>query len=232
MPTFSTRQKHTPRPDHRLAWLTAVLTAIAVVGIVYFFAAVSAEQLLRPMYDPMQRTISELAVGRYGFLQISAFVALGLSLLALPAGLWRRVRTTVLSRLGLCLIAIGGVASFLAAAFPTDLRNAAVATVSGQIHADTATAGYGCLITAMLLLSLHFRGDRRWRSFHLPSSGLTLVGMAALVALAVAGNSDVVGLLQRLMVVPLLGWVMLAGVHGLRLSWATRTPPARQSDTE
>lgn len=205
---------------------TACLAGVAVLGVLYFFAAVTTEEALRPMYDPVQRTISELAVGRYDFLQVSAFVALGLSLLALPAGLWRRLRMTLVSRLGLCLIAFGGVASFVAAAFPTDLRNAAVATVSGQIHETTASAGYACLITAMLLLSLHFRGDLRWRPIHLPASGLTLAGIAALLSLAAVGNSDITGLVQRLMVVPLLTWVMLTGVQAMRISAAGRREAA------
>ncbi len=205
---------------------TACLAGVAVLGVLYFFAAVTTEEALRPMYDPVQRTISELAVGRYDFLQVSAFVALGLSLLALPAGLWRRLRMTLVSRLGLCLIAFGGVASFVAAAFPTDLRNAAVATVSGQIHETTASAGYACLITAMLLLSLHFRGDLRWRPIHLPASGLTLAGIAALLSLAAVGNSDITGLVQRLMVVPLLAWVMLTGVQAMRISAAGRREAA------
>lgn len=215
------------RPSRRVALLTAGLAGVAVVGVLYFFAAVSTEEALRPMYDPIQRTISELAVGRYDFLQISAFVALGLSLLALPAGLWHRLRSTVLSRLGLFLIAVGGVASFVAAAFPTDLRNAAVATVSGQIHATSASTGYACLITAMLLLSVHFRSEFHWRPIHLPSSALTLIGIAALISLGVAGDSDVAGLVQRLMAVTLLAWVMLTGIQAMRVSAASRREAAR-----
>lgn len=214
--------------SRRARVITACLAGIAVVGVLYFFAAVSAEEALRPMYDPVQRTISELAVGRYSFLQISAFIALGLSLLALPAGLWRRMRATLVSRLGLCLIALGGVASFVAAAFPTDLRNAAVATVSGQIHATSAGAGYACLITAMLLLSLHFRGELHWRPIHLPAFVLTLAGIAALLSLAAVGQSDIAGLVQRLMVVPLLSWVMLTGIQAMRISAATRREAAER----
>jgi hypothetical membrane protein len=215
-------------PDHPLlVKATTFFAGVAVLGVLYFLTAVSVSEFLRPMYDPVQRTISELAVGRYGYLQISAFVALGLGLLALPAGLWRRVKATLASRLALSLIVVCAVSSFVAAAFPTDLRNA-VATKSGAIHQVSAGVGYGCLITAMLLLSWHFRRDKPWRSFHLPSSGLTLVGLAALLTMAVTGDSDVAGLLQRIMAVALLMWVALAGVHAGRLSHAAR--PQRQAD--
>ena len=213
------------RRHHLLAWLAAILAAIAVLGVLYFLAAVSVGELLRPMYNPVQRTISELAVGRYGFLQISAFVALGLSLVALPLGLWQRVRATITSRLGLGLILVGGVSCFIAAAFPTDLRNAAIVTVSGEIHEVSASVGYACLITAMLLLSWHFRRDVPWRAFHLPSSGLSLVGLATLLAMAATGNSDIAGLLQRIMALTLLTWVALTAMHAGRLSLLARPAP-------
>lgn len=216
------------RANHLLAWATALCGALAVLGVLYFFAAVSVEESLRPMYDPVTRTISELAVGRHGWLQVSAFVALGLSFWALPAGMWRRVRTTLSSRLGLVLLLVCGASSFVAAAFPTDLRGAVVATVSGDIHEVAASVGYACLITAMLLFSWHFRRDDSWRRFRPVSTVLTLVGLAVLIAMAVTGNSDVAGLLQRTMAGTLLAWVALAGVQAGRLSLATR--PARVTD--
>jgi hypothetical protein len=214
--------------NHLLAWATALCGALAVLGVLYFFAAVSVAEALRPMYDPVTRTISELAVGRNGWLQVSAFVVLGLSFWALPAGMWRRVRATLFSRLGLILLLVSGASSFVAAAFPTDLRGAAVATLSGDVHETAASVGYACLITAMLLFSWHFRRDESWRRFRPLSTGLTLLGLGILIAMAVTGNSDVAGLLQRTMAATLLVWVALAGVQAGRLSLAAR--PARVTD--
>ena len=212
-----------------LAWTTILCSIAAVLGVVYFFTAVSVEESLRPMYDPVTRTISELAVGRYGSLQVSAFVALGLSLWALPAGLWRRVRATIFSRLGLALLVVCGASSFVAAAFPTDLRGAVVATVSGDVHSVAASVGYSCLIAAMLLFSWHFRHDRSWHHFRPISIGLTLAGLALLVTMAAMGSgSDVAGLLQRSMAATLLVWVALAGAYAGRLSLATRAARARE----
>lgn len=187
--------------------------ALVVTGVLYFFGAVIAEQALRPMYDPVQRTISELAVGRYGYLQVSAFVALGLSLWALAVVLHRRLHRTLLTRLCVGALALCGVASFIAGAFPTDLRHAAIATVSGQVHSTAASVGYGLLVVTMLVLSVHFRRDHRWRSYHLPSLALTLIGMATLIALGAETDGPLAGMLQRLMVVPLLLWVMLTAVR-------------------
>jgi hypothetical protein len=213
------------RRHHALPWLTAILAAVAVAGVLYFLTAVSVAELLRPMYDPIDRTISELAVGHHGYLQVSAFIALGVSLLALPCGLWGRVRATLASRTGLALILVCGVSSFVAAAFPTDLRTAAVATVTGQVHEVSASVGYACLISAMLLLSWHFRGDVHWRSHRHLSAALTGLGLTALLALTAAGNGPVTGLLQRLMAATLLSWVALTALHAVRLSLAARVVP-------
>jgi Protein of unknown function (DUF998) len=215
---------------HVLAWVAALCAGFAVLGVAYFFAAVSAGEILRPMYDPVTRTISELAIGHDGWLQVSAFVALGVSLLALPAGLWQRVRTSVSSRLGLVLLVVCGASSFVAAAFPTDLRGAVVATIHGDVHEIAASVGYACLITAMLLFSWHFRRDHAWRPFHPTSTVLTLIGLATLLAMAATGNSEVVGLLQRAMAASLLMWVALTAVHAGRLSLAMRPSRAAPRD--
>jgi hypothetical membrane protein len=194
------------------AWLVTALATFTVLGILYFFAAVTAEEMLRPLYDPIQRTISELAVGPFGFLQTSAFIVLGLSLLALQHALARRLRRTALAHVALVLMALCGVAAFVAAAFPTNLKGAVV-TVTGEIHESVAAFGYAGLIVAIILLSLHFRGDARWRSFFAPSSSLGAMGAVASIAMGATSNGDLSGLTQRIMVVPLLLWVLLTALH-------------------
>jgi hypothetical membrane protein len=205
------------------AWVVRVLATFAVVGIVYFFAAVTTEEILRPLYDPVQRTISELAVGPLGYLQTSAFVVLGLSLLALQHALYRRLNHSVLTRVALILIGLCGVFSFLAAAFPTDLKGAVV-TVGGTIHDLVASFGYAGLVIAMILLSLHFRRDPYWRSFFRPSSSLAVLGVATTIFMGATSNTDLSGLSQRVMVVPLLVWVVLTSLHVRSLP--RRRPPA------
>lgn len=197
----------------RHPWFTTLFAAVAVVAVLYFVTAVSVAEVLRPMYDPVQHTISELAVGRYGGIQVSAFCVLGVGLLALQHGLWRRLRASVLSRSGLVLLALCAVATFVAAAFPTDLKGSVVHTVSGDIHAWMASVGYGCLTLGSLLLSIHFRHDEHWRSYHRPSLALALLGTAASIAMALTTHTDFLGLTQRVMALPLLLWVLLTAVR-------------------
>lgn len=226
------------RPPFQLAfwraWLVTILATFTVIGILYFFAAVTAEELLRPLYDPIQRTISELAVGPFGFLQTSAFVALGLSLLALQHALHRRLRHSLFSRVALVLLGLCGVASFLAAAFPTDLRGAVV-TVAGTIHESVAGFGYAGLIIAMILLTLHFRREPRWRSFITPSSSLSVLGVGTSIFMGATSNTDLSGLSQRVMVVPLLVWVVLTSLRvralGRAPNIAEEMSPAHAGDS-
>jgi hypothetical protein len=202
------------------AWLVTALATFTVLGILYFFAAVTTEELLRPLYNPIQRTISELAVGPFGFLQTSAFVVLGLSLLALQHGLARSVRRSALSQIAFVLIALCGVAAFLAAAFPTNLQGAVV-TLAGEIHESAADFGYAGLIVAIILLTVHFRRDDRWRTYFTASSSLAVLGAGSSVFMGATSGSDLSGLSQRLMVVPLLLWVVLTA---LRMRSLPQTP--------
>jgi hypothetical membrane protein len=197
----------------RHPWLTTLSAAVASVAVLYFITAVSVAELLHPMYDPVQRTVSELAVGRDGWIQVSAFVVLGVGLLALQHGLWRRLRATLLSRVGLVLLALCAAATFVAAAYPTDLKGSVMHTVSGDIHAWMASVGYSCLILGSLLLSIHFRHDEHWRSYHRPSLALALLGTAASIVMALTTHTDFLGLTQRVMAVPLLLWVLLTALR-------------------
>jgi hypothetical membrane protein len=194
-------------------WLTTLSAAVAAIAVLYFLTAVSVAELLRPFYDPVQRTISELAVGNDGWIQVSAFIVLGIGLLALWHGLWRRLRATLLSRTGLVLLALCAAATFAAAVFPTDLKGSVVHTLSGDIHAWMASIGYSCLILGALLLSIHFRHDEHWRSYHRPSLALALLAIAASIAMALTTHTDFLGLTQRAMALPLLLWVLLTAVR-------------------
>jgi Protein of unknown function (DUF998) len=209
----------------RHPWLTTLSAAVAAIAVLYFLTAVSFAELLRPLYDPVQRTVSELAVGHNGWIQVSAFVVLGVGLLALQHGLWRRLRATILSRSGLILLALCAAATFVAAAFPTDLKGSVAHTVSGDIHEWMASVGYSCLILGALLLSIHFRHDEHWRSYHRPLLALALLGTAASIAMALTTHTDFIGLTQRVMALPLLLWVLLTA---LRL-YTLPPHPARSS---
>lgn len=62
---------------------------LVIAGVTHFVFVIGLLHVLRPDVDPLARVTSEYAVGPYGSLMASAYVALGLSLLALGMALSR-----------------------------------------------------------------------------------------------------------------------------------------------
>ena len=59
----------------------------AIAGSIPFIAIVSTLHQVQPDYDPMHQLMSELALGHYGWAMLFAFLALGISSIALSIGL-------------------------------------------------------------------------------------------------------------------------------------------------
>ena len=63
------------------------LGRLALACFVYFGGTLALMHGLRPEYDPVVETVSQYAVGPYGYLMTSAFLALGPGVVALALGL-------------------------------------------------------------------------------------------------------------------------------------------------
>ena len=81
------------------------------------------------------------------------------------------------------------------------------------------------LIVAIILLTIHFRRDERWRGYVSASSSLAVLGAGSSIFMGATGGGDLSGLSQRLMVVPLLLWVVLTA---LRLRSLPRAPASER----
>lgn len=203
-----------------------VLPMLAFAGLLYFVVVVLGEPFVRPDYSLLSHPISDFAVGRYGFLQTSALFALGVALFALDRSLWRVLALTRLSRTGLVALTLCAFASFGTGIWPADIAGTVVATTSGALHSVSAYGGYCSLATAMALLSLHFRRDVAWRRLFVPSLVLTALGVLTLAFVVQTAGTDMAGLSQRLMAVPLLLWLLVTSRRA-RVVLAARSQPAR-----
>lgn len=70
---------------HKEARKLEMLAAMAIVGLAFFAATASLLPLVSE-YSLTADYTSELAIGRYGYLQTAAFFAVGLGTLALAVG--------------------------------------------------------------------------------------------------------------------------------------------------
>jgi len=136
----------------------------------------------------------------------------GVLVAAFAIGLHRALRPGWGSAIAAALIAVFGVGLALEGAlFHLDCREtvptcAARASHSWRHTAHEIESGIGilALVVAIVVLALRFRREPRWRSLWLASLS---TAVAFVVLSAIAEDSAWEGLVQRLLVTVLLGWI-------------------------
>jgi hypothetical protein len=189
------------------------LAAVAIVGQLVLVATA----LLLPIwsqYSLVRDNISELALGRYGFVQTAAFVVAGAGTLALAFAIRQLTKGAWGSRVGSLLIAVYGAGAILSAVFPTDRIDGPVDLSSlsgtGAIHIAVAIASFVGVIAGMFVLTRTFAHQRRWGSFwrlsvYFPASSLALI--------IVQQEGPLIGLLQRALVIVISAWLVLVALR-------------------
>ena len=109
-----------------------------------FVVAILALHLLQPKLNPAQHTISEYALGSYGWLMRSAFFALGVGTLATAAAMRLKAGPSVRRSIGLLLLGGAALGLFIDTGYNTD-RLRVPATADGMVH------GVGTWILALTL---------------------------------------------------------------------------------
>src|SRR3954470_8630468 len=103
----------------------STLLATAAAGLFcYFVIALIVMHLIRPDYTIVDHMISDYAVGRFGWIMTTAFLAAGAGCLALAIGLFRGGPPTWLGRVGSAALIVASVGLIITAIFPTDLETA------------------------------------------------------------------------------------------------------------
>src|SRR5215218_5558403 len=172
-----------------IRWV-ARLVLVAIIGAVYFIVALTAMHFLRP-HDLVRygTNVGFYSVGPYGSIFVAAFIALGLAGLALALGLRRAVASSRSLQVGSVLLGLFGIgwivggifrdAPDLASLEPVLKEN--VPSASTMVHGLGSFGGLFLLMAGMLILSMAFKRDERWRSFWIPSLILGLATVALFV---------------------------------------------------
>lgn len=207
------------RPLPQLAVL-AVVGQLVLLASAWLLPAISE-------YHLVGDNISELAIGQYGFVQTLAFVISGLGVLALAYGIHRLTAGIRGSLLGSVFIGIYGVGALVVAIFPSDRINSKAdvwtQSTTGWIHSITAFVAYLSVITGMLVLTWTFARDMHWRSLVV---GSALLAGAALALLFVQSEGPWVGLMQRLMIAAISGWLILVALRVRSVAAASQIVPS------
>jgi hypothetical protein len=208
------------------------LGTISLICMAWFLISVILLHLFDPALDPVDRQISEYALGPSAWLMTVAFVVVGVGMGAAGLGL-RRSLAPAPRVWAAWLLAITGLFFLGVAAFPTDapLADGTTAnTFSGQMHAFAATIGPLFLVVGAYLLRGVFARDPRWhplasatRWFAVAITLWFLISGTLVVAL---GPGRYTGAVQRLFWLALLGWFTVIGLQLRRLGVAPTAAPA------
>jgi hypothetical membrane protein len=199
----------TPAP--RASTTRRALATAGAAGPVVFLAVSVLAGLLKPGYDLRDQSVSELAVGAYGWLQAANFFALGAAMIAAALALalaGRAPRSTI------ALLGAAGVGMFTVGLVPDDLSGAAP-TAHGEAH---DTISLGIFLALIAGAALHGRALRRSGVQPRLARYSTLTAGAVFVLFAVfavlAGDvgdplHSVSGLLERAFIGVALAWIVV-----------------------
>jgi hypothetical membrane protein len=179
--------------------ITRRLLACGVAGPPLFVIAFLVEEALRPGYDPLRQTVSELAAGPQGWEQIANFLVFAVLLLLFAAGLRRATSGVVVPAL-VALVATGLVTSGL---FVTDPVHSVATTWHGTVHNVAAIPvflGLPVLCLTVAVLSLR-RRNWGWTVYS------TATAVAMIAAIQGLASEAYAGLFQRIAII--LGWTWL-----------------------
>lgn len=185
------------------------LSVFAIAGQVFL----AANAWLLPVvseFSLLGDNMSELVLGRFGWVQTASFVVAGLGTLGLAYALRQTINHSRGALIAILLIAVNGVGLIFVALFPTDRIDSPAdvwsQSTTGMIHISVSIISFISIIVAMFVLTWKFAKDARWRSLTVWSG---LFSSAALPLFLGQGEGPWVGLLQRLLVAAISGWLIM-----------------------
>ena len=179
----------------------------ALACFVYAAVALLILHFLRPDYAPATNFISNYAVGRYGWIMTTWFLAMSCGLLTLAAGLYTNGLRSIAARVGIFLLVIAAIGLVVSAIFPTDAPGAP-STPTGAIHDMSFLVNVGSIFIATVLLSASFGGHPAWRSYQRTAWILTFLILTGFVVQFLTLHKGMpYGLANRFFVLVLFAWL-------------------------
>ena len=196
------------RPGLGLADLRAVTIALVAAG----GAAIAALHLLRPELGPTGHRLSEYANGPYGYVMTTAFIVIGVGLVAMGLALLRADDGWQWSWVVAVTVAAAGVGMVVSGIYPTDTEGAG--STSETIHSRASAFATLALIAAAVVWSM-VRPRTEPRGRRDAARVLAITAAAAGGASPLLHRSAWTGVSQRLLWLTLMAWLIVTA-WGLR----------------
>jgi hypothetical protein len=201
-----------------------VAAAVAIATTAYFALAAVTTHIVSPQYDLVRDYISDYAVGPWGWIYGSAFLASFVGCIALAVALWALLPVGARPKVGLVLLAIVGVTYAVDFIFPTDILapGEPPQTVVGQIHLVDAFLGWLLFVACAFLILRGVRKDPRFDAVRPALTFLSWLAPVTLVVLvaAVIAKLPIGGLIEKTFIVDRNVWAMLLAVVAFRAAAA------------
>ena len=191
-----------------------------------FVGVFTVEGVLRSGYDPLKMYISALSLGNLGWLQISNFILLGLLLFIFTIGLSKEFQTGKASRGGIITLYIISVLFFISGPFVMDPTEtpADQMSVHGLIHGISGGIVFLIMPIIIFIFLRRFFSDNNWQSFRwwtlilgvIEATGVTIFTYVSKIPLEQNAYINLLGLFQRIALIPFMVWVFIFGIEMLR----------------
>jgi Protein of unknown function (DUF998) len=200
----------------RLAGLGKMAAMASILATAYFLAAAAVAHVVMTQYDFFRDYISDYAVGPWGWIYGSAFLASAIGSLALAASLILVVPAHALSRLGVALLVVVGATYAVDFAFPTEILapGAPPTTVIGVVHLLGAVVGWASFAMGGVMISSKLRRDGDWRAQQPVLTALAWLSVLLIVVLicVVLSKAPFGGLAEKLFILDRNVWALILSV--------------------
>jgi len=188
-----------------------------MAGAVLFVAAFTIQAWMYPGYSWTAMFVSELSLGPHGWIQILNFVLTGALVLMFGRGLRAYFSAGAASLAGPLLVQCMGVCLMVSGPYTTDPSAlSGPPTTHGLVHGIFGALFFTLAPVCCFVFYRRFRSDPAWR----PLAGWTLAA-GVLLSLGIAmlkisqqpgtGLFEWKGLVQRILLVTIMGWIFAAG---------------------
>jgi hypothetical membrane protein len=201
------------------------LAIVAIAGVSWWvLSVIFLHFITADNYRPVEQPISDMTHGPYGLLVDIGLITLGVGTLALAAGLYLNLRTSVvapalLGVVGLLWIVIGIFQTGPGGEFEADTSD-----LEATIHDSAAVASFLLSVVVAFLFARVFRREDLWAKHARFTFIFAVLLLAAFLLFPVLGD-DQFGLSQRIFIGILMIW-LLATAYRL-WTWTSTAPQQR-----